>query len=479
MKSRPDILIIMTDQHRADSLSCAGHPCLRTPNIDRIAERGTRFTQCATVSPICMSARASFINGLYPHNHGMWTNTAGCMPATDETFFHHLQKSGYRTAHIGKSHYYRHTRWDGDMWHMRSHESYMHARGLEHVDEIPGPLATQKMRCYMTDEWEDMGLLEKYVSDYAERGHMRRDNPFLVRPSPLPVEMFPDSYVGRKSVEYIDNHDTGTPMCLFVGFPGPHEPWDAPGKYADMYDPGKTPSPIPHPQTDGGTAENIRCMSMDDFQVMGNNTFSSDAIARVRANYYGKISLIDDWTGRILDAIEERGNLDNTIIVFWSDHGELLGDHGRVFKETFHEGSMRVPLIVSWPERFKAGGISDELAEIIDIFPTLLDALGLEPSSRCVGKSLLPLLDGVEAKLRDAQLSEIHAFGERRFCVRTHSAKYAVRESGEGYMLFDLENDPFEQDNLIGKAPGMEKEMRELLLRRLMATQYTMRNRRS
>ncbi|MBN1864660.1 MAG: sulfatase-like hydrolase/transferase [Victivallales bacterium] len=470
MNEKPDIVIVMTDQQRADSLSCAGHPQLRTPNIDRIAGQGTRFGQCTTVCPVCMPARASFINGLYPHNHGMWRNS-GCMPPEDETFFHHLQSAGYNIAHIGKSHYYEHTGWDGEMWHMRNHEPYMRARGLDHVDEIPGPLATQVMRCYMTDDWEERGLMQEYIDDYAERGRLRRENPFWVRPSPRSVELFPDSYVGRKSVEYIKGHDTRSPMCLFVGFPGPHEPWDAPGKYAEMYSPDQTPPAVPYQEADNVLPDPVR--EMEDFMKMGDNTCTPEAIARVRANYYGKISLIDDWIGRILDAIENRGNIENTIIVFWSDHGELLGDHGRVYKETFHESSMRVPLIVSWPGRFASGVESDALVEIIDIFPTILDSLGIELSSaRCVGNSLLPLLEGAGGTLRDAQLSEIDSFGERRFCVRTRSCKYAVREDGIGYMLYDLERDPSEQNNLIGKDKKLEKEMREMLLQRLMASQY-------
>ncbi len=466
MDSRPHMLIVMTDQQRADCLSCAGHPQLRTPNMDRIAEEGVRFTQAATVSPLCMPARASFVNSLYPHNHGMWGNN-GSMPSRDDTFFHHLQRAGYLTAYIGKSHYYPHGR-----GHLRDHEEYMHARGLEYVHETTGPLATQTTRSYMTDLLSQHGLYEAFKADYAERSMQRAENPFLIRPSPLPVELYLDSYVGRQAASFIESYTDVRPMCLFVGFPGPHEPWDAPGEYASMYDPAKTPHPIPWPEHNTALPDSVR--GMDDFLIMNGSTPQN--IAKVRANYYGKISLIDRWVGSILDACEERNMLDRMIVVFWSDHGEMLGDHRRVFKSTFHESSMRIPLMFRWPDHFPMGETRDALAETIDVYPTLLGALGLKTPDRCLGLSLLPVLEDEETHLRNAQLSEVVHRGERRICLRSRTHKYAVRPSGEGFMLYDLKKDPWEQHNMIGDGGGLEKTLRDALLRTLVAAQYSMRD---
>ena len=147
--NRPNVLLIMTDQQRGDALGIEGHPVLQTPVMDWIGTAGVRFSSAHTVCPVCMPARASFINGLYPHNHHMWTNR-GEMPRDDETFFHHLQAAGYLTAHVGKSHYYVH----GD-FHMRDREDYMHARGLDYVHETTGPWATVRTDSYMTDRWEE------------------------------------------------------------------------------------------------------------------------------------------------------------------------------------------------------------------------------------------------------------------------------------------------------------------------------------
>ena len=467
MAQQPHILILMPDQQRADTLGCAGHPQVRTPHIDRLAGEGMRFEQCVTVSPVCMSARASFVSGLYSHSHGMWGNTEACLPAGDETYFHHLQRAGYRTAYVGKSHFYPHR-----AGHMREHEDYMHARGIDIVHETTGPLATQRTRSFVTDIWEKHGLYEAYRKDYAERGRRRREDPFLVRPSPLDEDLFLDSLVGRQACEVVEQLEDDRPSCLFVGFPGPHEPWDAPGRYADMYDPQDTPPAIPWPEANRDLPQDVR--DMRDLQR--HPAADADRIRNIRANYYGKISLLDDWIGRILAAYDKRGRLDNLLVVYWSDHGEMLGDHGRVYKETFHESSVRVPLILRWPGVVPGGTTSDALAEIVDVFPTLLEAAGCEASGRCIGRSLLPVARGDETALRPAQLSELGGRAAQRFMVRTRQHKYAMRNDGRGFMLYDLQADPHEQSNLIGQpdATALETTMREHVLDRLVATQASL-----
>lgn len=462
-KKPPHIMILMPDQQRADCMGCAGHPIIKTPNMDRLAAEGTRFAEATTVSPICMPARASFASGLYPHNHGMWTNK-GELPAEDETFFQILQRAGYCTAHIGKSHYYEHAR---DL-HMRDREPYMHVRGLEYVHETTGPHATCHTASYMTDDWERKGLWDLFKNDYAERA---KANGAMVRPSPLPVEDFLDSYVGRHAVDFLNAYDDERPLCLFVGFGGPHEPWDAPGEYASMYAPSDVPAPIPAPEPPGAGPEWLRKKS--DFSAWPPEVLRQTAA--IRANYCGKISLIDHWFGEILKACSRKGWRDNLLVAFWSDHGEMLGDHGRFYKTTFHESSVRVPLILRWPGRIPAGAVSNALAEIIDVFPTILEAAGCAPSHRCLGRSLWPVLREPGAEMRDFQLSEIQ-FGQRNIMIRSRSRKYVVDEQCRAFMMFDLENDPHERMNLLfgGNHGGMEAELREALLKRLVEAQYCM-----
>ncbi|MFW5798864.1 MAG: sulfatase-like hydrolase/transferase, partial [Planctomycetota bacterium] len=296
MDRRPNILILMTDQHRHDGLGCAGLPAIRTPNLDRLAARGMRFDSATTVSPVCMPARASFINSLYPHNHGMWFNS-GQVPPCEPTLFKLLQSAGYRTAHLGKSHYYAHK---GVADHMVDREPYMRSLGFDDVHETTGPYATLQMGSYLTDRWQRLGLYETFKADYHER--MARGG-LVVRPSPLPEDEFPDSYVGRKAVEYIENYDDDKPACLFVGFGGPHDPWDAPEPWASVVDPADTPAAIPP----GEATPALPAELADKPDLQSRDELTPEVIAAIRANNYGKIMLVDRWIGRIIDAAHNKG----------------------------------------------------------------------------------------------------------------------------------------------------------------------------
>lgn len=460
MPDRPHILILMPDQLRADALGCAGNPAIRTPNIDHIAREGVLFTHAYTVCPICMPARASFVDGLYPHNHRMWTNAGSLSPA-DETLFHHLQAHGYFVAYIGKSHFYPHKRGD----HLRHHEDYMRARGIDYVHETTGPWATLYTDSYMTDEWQERGLLTAFRDDYKRR---RATGPRAVWPSPLPTDAFLDSYIGRQAVAFIRSYEGRRPLCLFVGFGGPHEPWDAPEDYATMYDPETMPEAIP-PEETPEWAPPYAAQRAREGRI---EAMTDEDIRRIRANYYGKISLIDRWIGEILDALADRGWLDETMIIFWSDHGEMAGDHSRLHKSVFYESSVHVPLIIRHPE-ISGGRTIPALVEIIDVFPTLLDAIGAPSSSRCMGQSLWPILRGETVSHRDQVLSEIYAFGCYNYMIRTPRYKYAMDGDGQGYMLFDLEADPLEQRNLLGHpdARDIEEDLKIRLLHAITSCQ--------
>lgn len=475
MRHKPNILILMTDQQRADSMGCAGNPIIRTPNLDNIANEGVRFDSTYTVSPVCMPARASFISGLYPHNHNMWEN-AGKLPKDDETFFHHLQKQGYCTAHIGKSHYYSHS--SGE--HLSEHEDYMHARGLDYVHETTGPWAALRTESYLTDYWKSKGLLKPFRDDYIKRFKMRgypegpeKTDKCPVWPSPLPEEDFLDSYIGRKAVEFIGSYQDNSPLCMFVGFGAPHEPWDAPGRYASMYDPDSIPAPIPP----GSTGKWVPQRVLDRMKTERiAEKIPAKQIRKAAAHYYGKISLVDHWVGQIVSAFEELRGPEKTLIVFWSDHGEMLGDHQCLYKKVFFESSVRVPLIIRWPSQVQKGRVCKSLVEIIDVYPTLLEVTGAAPSEQCFGKSLWPLLLDPQRKHRPAVFSEVSFFGHHNTMIRTSRHKYAVDETGMGYLLYDLTEDPSEQNNLIGhpKTVQTEQNLRDGLLAFLTDKQLRM-----
>jgi arylsulfatase A-like enzyme len=197
---------------------------------------------------------------------------------------------------------------------------------------------------------------------------------------------------------------------------------------------------------------------------------TKEDIQRMSGNYFGKIKLVDGWIGRIFEAYEAHGWLDDLVIIFWSDHGEMLGDHGRLYKRIFFESSLRVPLMIRWPGRISKGVRSDALAENIDIFPTLLEGLGLEHDGRCQGRSLWPHFEDQSVRIRECQLSEV----EKHIMVCTEQYKYAVDPEARGILLFDLKEDPQEQNNLVGKSEhaDLEHTMREMLFARLVTAQY-------
>lgn len=456
MTAKPHILILMTDQHRADCLGCAGHPQLRTPNLDRLAREGARFTQATTVSPLCMPARASFATGLYPHDHGMWRNS-GALDLGNETLFQLLKKAGYFTAVVGKAHYYEHEPGTD----LRDREDFMHALGFSYVHETAGQLASLRTASYLTDEWRRRGLWDAIQADYADRA---KDQDQVVRRSVLPVDDVLDSYVGRKAVDFVDAYEAAHPLCLFVGFPGPHNPWDAPGSYASMYPPEDTPPPIPIPSLPATLPEYVE----PGAPFRHGPSLSPAVIAEIRANYYGKITLIDHHVGRILEAFERKGLLHDLLVIFMADHGEMLGDHGRIRKGLFYEPSLRIPLLMRWPGRIPAGLVTDALVENIDVFPTILEAAGVSAAAWHAGHSLWPVLRGETTTLRHSQLCE-SGRTLNHFMLRTPEYKLSVDDRYRPYLLFDLVDDPDEQRNRVGDpaAAALQARSRDELEHRL------------
>ncbi len=458
--TRPHVLIVMLDQLRADSLGCAGHPVIRTPAIDGIAAQGLLFTGAHTVSPVCQPARVSFVTGRYPHNHGIWHNR-GELPVNYPTFFTALRDAGYTTATIGKSHLWGHR----GVAHLREGEHYLRALGFDAIDETGGPRGTCTTDSGYSDHLRAKGLFDLFVSDTTERVA----DATITRPAPFGEADHMDGYVGRRAVQCVDAFPDDRPTCLFVNFPGPHDPWDAPGRYATMYDPSHSPPPIPVPRRPRTLPD--RAAAKLDFAPEPRLT--ADVIAAIRANYGGKASFVDDWCRRIFDAYASRGWLDDLLVIITSDHGEMAGDHGRVYKRTFHESALRVPLIVRWPGRIPCG-TRDALVENIDILPTVLEAIGVPQPPMSLGRSLLTVIANPDAQHRTDLLSEIYYGCSRNVMLKTARHKYVIDQQGRGYMLYDLDRDPDEQYNLIGApaAHTLEQTMRDALLVRLAASAY-------
>ena len=428
-----NILFLMTDQQRWDALSASGD-WVKTPALDRIAAEGVCFTQCVTTTPICMPARLTLATGRYPHNNAVWSNGRYTMPANADNWMREIKKLGYRTSLFGKTHLHPYGRTD-----LRDKEDLLHAYGLDDVNEIGGPHACTNGMSNLGAIWKEKGLLKACQDDFKERFS---NKPWVARPSVIPLEYYADVYVGQQAKQYLADYNRDEPWFCWVSFGGPHEPWDAPEPYASMYDPARMPAPatddeeeVPRPrgQIDRMRKNKRACPDFDDGDV-----------GAMRANYAGNVSLIDDQIGEILGVIEERGEMDDTVIAFTSDHGEMNGAHGLIYKMNFYDGALRVPLIVRSPGPDNSGVVNDSLAENSDLGPTLVELAGGSIEYQQFARSLTGALDG--SAHREDVLSEF--VGE--FMLMTDEWKIAVNREGQAYMLFDRQNDPGETRNLAG-----------------------------
>ncbi len=455
--THPNILFIMTDQQRWDAMSCAGD-WVNTPHLDRIAAEGVRFSYCITTTPICIPARVTLATGHYPHNNNVWDNIRYAMPEDVKTWMRAIRDLGYRTSMFGKTHLHPHT---GDL---REREYLINAYGLDDVDEIGGPRASAAVMSHMTKMWEDKGLLESYREDFRERF---ANKPHVARPSVLPLEDYADVYVGQRAKEWLEAYDADEPWFCWMSFGGPHEPWDAPEPYASMYDPEAMPAPVPRPEEDIPRPKGW----LDRMMERWTPNFDPGDEGAMRANYAGNVTLIDDQIGEVLAAIDARGEMDNTVIGFTSDHGEMNGDWRLIYKMNFLDGSLRVPLLVRTPETAANGGgkVVDAPAENCDLGPTLLELAGGTVDYAQFAKSLVPAMENGGTH-REAAISEYR--GE--FMVTDGKWKAAVNTDGQVYLLFDLENDPRETRNLAGLSEyaAQSDEMRLRLLERVSETQF-------
>jgi arylsulfatase len=442
MSEQPHIIILMTDQQRADGLSCAGHPVLKTPHMDGLAAQGVRFSHAYTTCPVCMPARSSFLSGLYCHNHGQWYNY-GKLPAETQTYAADLAAHGYHTCHIGKSHYYDHK--NGE--HLDQYQPYLRSLGWQEAFETTGPYATMHTDSILTDRWRKLGCLQTFREDYEKRKKMGGTATW---PSPLPPGETADDFVGRTVVDYISNYQRKQPLLVFASFGGPHDPWDPPADWAARYNPAEMDAPLPTTAPPSWASPEAAA-----FQAKlqpGNSPYTPDVARRIRSLYYAKISHIDDWFGHIFTALKARGMFENSVIVHWSDHGEMLCDKGRIQKSVFYEPSARVPLIIRAPNKAR-GAVCSGLASIIDVYPTLLELAGCKTAPNGFGHSLLPALSEPSAQLRDAVFSEIDH--PARTMIRDRRHKLVVDTQGTVLKLYDLAEDPREEVNLAGK-PGTE-----------------------
>lgn len=440
---RPDVLFLLTDQWNPRCLGFAGDEAVPTPNLDRLAAEGIAMEGCYTPCPVCMPARASLLSGQYPHNHHLWGNNSNyVLPPEIAPMFRDICAAGCTTAQIGKLH------WTGGAaWRRRfeSLDEYYQALGLDYCLEIATPFSTPSGKGPYQDHLRQIGRLDAYCRDIAER---IQKGEYVPWPSAVEPKDHNDQFVADRAIDFLQAQPKEKPYCLVVSFPGPHPPMDAPGKYATMVPPEsiQLPPNVPEKMTRDGA------------------TLDRDGLRRVRANYYGKMALIDDNVGRIIDVVKRRGTWDHTLVVFSADHGEMMGAHGAMSKGRFFEESGRVPLVMRWPGHIHGGRKSPALCQLFDVYPTIVEAVGGKLSGGHFARSLLPIALGKADSVRDAAQSEISNRSFLNYMVRMPDYVWWVHRGEES--LYDMADDPYQMNNLIASAAHREV-LQEIRLRHL------------
>lgn len=463
MARKPNILFLMPDQQRADMLGSYGDPSARTKATDWLASEGLQFENCFCQAPLCMPSRASMLSERYVRDHGVFQNVAR-VHDTVPTFAQALQGAGYHTAQIGKTHFYTHLPWPGG--HMNDQADILHRYGFSETHETAGKEASLRVDSLYTDYLSKHGLLDAYRTYLASRNkHVLEENPGMeaakawnADPLPLPPHAHQDVWLGEYAADWVRRYDRDEPFFLQVCFAGPHDPWDAPEEaLAEYGDPEITmPGSLEPPEIPESGPLSTFLRVLTDY--CDTDTMTPEAIRKARRAYQANSMMIDQSIGKIIDALRETGELDNTWIVYVSDHGEMMGEHRMVKKMVFYGPSVRVPLIIRPPGGTNPRKVED-IVELSDISATFRDIAGADlPSSQF--QSLLPAFEG-KSVAKEVAISE--AYGVAMF--RTASHKLVVYEdTGEPMQLFDLQADPLEDHNLV-LSGGAEEDIERMMAR--------------
>ena len=442
MKKNPcNILFITTDQQRRDSLPCYGLDFVQTPHLDKIASEGIVFDNCVSASPVCQPVRASFMAGQYPSVTGV-TDNFQWLSADTPTLPQRLREAGVNTAAIGKMHFYP---WDNPQ------------------DFEYRVIAEDKRQIYIPDHYTQFLEKNGYTRGHPAVHKEYRDS-LGAMVSPLPEEYHIDSFIGAETVKWINSIDNDRPFFSWVSFNSPHDPYDPPPRLSELY----RDSPIPEIMGSMSDYKNKPAyqnriipffrdnpLFLNDYSKM-----TPDIVAKMRRHYYATITLIDEWVGKILSALEEKGLLDSTYIVFSSDHGDTLGDHGLPYKQTFYEGALKVPLIIAGPG-IPNGRRCESFVDWLDLHKTFLTLNGIETAGFEQGIDLSPVLEQPEKIIRE------EAFSELTDCAMVVDKRYklVLCSNGEGE-LYDLDEKPQEVVNHFND-PAFSK-IKESLTQKLM-----------
>jgi choline-sulfatase len=453
---RPNVLVIMTDQHRPEYMTAAGSSLVPTPNIDRIAARGVRFTHAVCPYPVCAASRASLLSGLYPHTHGVINNT-DLLDWKTRTVAHHFADAGYHTGLIGKMHFNDgHTH--GFQYFLGFNDWFMYLgpKVQLYANEIANHAIGPQFFQTVNDDGSGLPELPSvWGGKLPWAGHVQR----IGFASEIePDDQF-DAFVARESVRFLERYGKNEPFFLVTSFLKPHPPLHPPRPWDQRYPVDKTELP---PIGDVSQYPQRVRTRINGFQKLGN-----ERLREHRAGYLGNLAYIDTCVGEVYRSLERLGLLENTIVVYTSDHGEMDGDHGLYQKFCLFDPSVGVPLIVSQPGKLPEGKVSHELVEYFSIYPTVAELTGTGAPRGIDARSFAGVVRNPDSKGPEAVFSEFNLKAPADcYMVRTRRYKY-IYNRGDFPELYDLEADPKENVNLQGQ--GSMARVRGELHDRLMA----------
>lgn len=440
-------------------MGITGHPLVETPNLDMMAAHGVLFENAYSATPSCIPARASLLTGLCPENHGRVGYLDGMPWRYETTLPGEFAKKGYYTQCVGKMHVYPERNLCG-FHNVILHDGYLHnsrnynknfSSQFENTDD------------YLYWIKEKLGVETDLVDSGLEC------NSWVSRPWIYEEKYHPTNWVVNESINFLRRKDPTKPFFLKMSFVRPHSPLDPPKYYFDMY--MNQHEDIPEsPIGEWADKEDLEGWGYDISCKQG--VINKKALTRAKAGYYGSITHIDHQIGRFLQVLNEYGELNNSIILFLSDHGDMLGDHNFFRKALPYEGSVKVPMILYDPGdnlKIKKGQKIKEVVELRDVMPTLLDIAGIEPPETVDGKSMKGIVEGKKTKWREYIHGE-HSLGQlSNHFVTDGKVKYIWYSQTGVEQFFDLEKDPKEIKNLIADS-GYElqvKQFRSLLIKEL------------
>lgn len=444
---KPNILLITVDQMRADCMSIVNHPAVDTPYIDQLARDGILFENAYAATPTCVPARASLLTGMSQTS----TGRVGYEDLVPWDYAHTMPeefaKAGYHTQCVGKMHTYP-TRNLCGFHNVLLHDGYMHYNRFKHktigtelFNETDDYLPWLRERAGSQVDITDLGL--------------DCNSSTVARPWNLAEELHPTNWVTSQSIDFLRRRDPSKAFFLKMSYVRPHPPFDPPSFYYDMYKDMDLPDP---PVGDWAEQDDQKRAGYDP--VTGKGIAPKGRFKQAQAAYYGLITHIDHQIGRFLMAMQEYGVYDNTIILFTSDHGELLGDHHLFRKSLPYEGSVNIPFIVSDPGRYLnlASNVqADQVVELRDVMPTLLETANIEIPETVEGKSILPIWKEAENIVWREYLHGEHEFGEQSYHYITNGKEKYIWFSQTGEeQFFDLVKDPQELHNVSGQAEYQE-----------------------